>query len=192
MKNQKIWKRKMKGQFFLLTASFLIIILYLGISVYLTPSFSAGAGSDLSDFFSNIRDEYPRAFNFGLEAANPATTLADFSRIALNATNERKANLHALWIMTQNDSDDLNVTVGNSFGQELNVTLNVSGDAKVLRVAEGGVNSTLFSSPPSEFQLRASFNTTEKNVLLEKYKASLYVILEITKGSNRIAGETKA
>jgi len=192
MKNQKSENRKMKGQFFLLTAFFLIIILYLGISVYLTPSFSAAMGSDLSDFFSNIRDEYPRAFNFGLEAANPATALADFSRIALNATNGRKAELHALWIMTMNDSDDLNVTVGNSFGQELNVTLNVSGDAKVLRVADGGVNSTLFSSPPSEFQLRASFNTTEKNVLLEKYKASLYVILEITKGSDRIAGETKA
>ena len=82
-----------------------------------------------------------------------------------------------------------------------NFVMNVTGrrgfETRILwvisiNVGEGETNSSLFLSPPSEFELRLSFNTTEKNVLLEKYKANLYLILDMRKGDDRLAGEVKA
>jgi hypothetical protein len=89
-------------------------------------------------------------------------------------------------------SDNLNVTVLNFMGSDENVTLNVSGDVDTVYVQQGSLNSSLFTSPPPEFTLILNFNTTEKNVLLEKYKANLYSVLEIRKGDEKITGEIKA
>jgi hypothetical protein len=184
---------RVKGQFFLLAAFFFLLVFYLGISVYLSPSFASPAIRDeTSGLFENIENEYPRVANLGLGSSNPVAALADFSGIAVNAAEAHGASLEVLWIFMQNASDDLNVTVGNFLGSALNVTLNVSGEVKEILVSEGQTNSTLFTSPPSEFELRANFNTAEKNLLLEKYKASLYIFMEMRKGDDVITGEAKA
>jgi hypothetical protein len=184
---------RMKGQFFLIGAFLLLTLFYLGISAYMTPSYSHPVmKGETENLFTNILDEYPAALNLGLNSTGGAAALADFSLVAINATRSRGASLKALWILTENASDDLNVTVGNFLGAAVNVTLNVSGSMSSFEVADKATKSVTFVLPPSEFQLRASFNTTEKNLLLEKYKANLYVILEMRKGNDRIAGETTA
>ena len=106
--------------------------------------------------------------------------------------NGRGLDLNVFWIVTQNVSDNLNVTVGNFLGYDIHVTLNVSGSIKELDVENGKTNSEFFTSPPSEFELGLNFNTTQKNLLLEKYKANIYFILEMRKGDEKITGETKA
>ena len=184
---------RMKGQFFLVGAFFLILLFYIGISAYLSPSFAGAVAEEgISNLFDNIENEYPRAFNFGLNVSEPVETLVNFTDFSMNITEGRGSDLRVLWLTTENISDNLNVTAGNFLGYPAYVNLNVSGDTKAVYVNNGDMNSSLFTSPPSEFELRLSFNTTEKNLLLENYKANLYVILEMTSGEDKITGEIKA
>jgi hypothetical protein len=183
----------MKGQFFLVGALLFILMFYLGFSLFLSPSHTSPVmGNGISDLFDNIENEYPRALNFGLNVSKPVDTLANFTDFAINITEGRGSHLRAFWLVTENVSDDLNITAGNFLGFSIDVTLNVSGVTKVMYVDNGNTNSSLFTSPPSEFELGLNFNTTEKNLLLEKYKANLYLILEMRKGEDLIVGETKA
>ncbi len=183
----------MKGQFFLVGVFSLILLFYMGISAYLSPSYAGAVTEEgISNLFDNIENEYPRAFNFGLNVSEPVETLINFTDFAMNITKGRGFDPEFLWLITENVSDDLNITVGNFLGYSAYVNLNVSGNTKVIYVNKGDTNSSLFASPPSEFELRLSFNTTEKNLLLEKYKANLYLILELKKGEDKITGEIKA
>ena len=182
----------MKGQFFLVGAFLLIVMFYIGISVYITPSFAKPSLKESTEnLFDNIKNEYPRALNLGLSGSH-VQAMEDFTNFAANLTRKMNADLRVLWVITENVSDNLNVTVGNFFGSDHYVTINVSGEVKVMHVPDSGINSTLFTSTPAEFRLGLNFNTTQKNVLLEKYKVNLYSILEMAKGTDRITGEIKA
>ncbi len=183
----------MKGQFFLLGTFLFITMFYTGISVFISPSqTSVSAIDDLEDLFENIENEYPRVLNFGLNDSSHVSKLVNFTDFAINLTKGRGSSLHAIWLVTENVSDDLNITVGNFLGYSATVTLNVSGDVEEVYVDNGETGSLLFTSPQSEFELGLNFNTTEKNLLLEKYKVNLYLILEMRKGGNKITGEIKA
>jgi len=182
-----------KGQFFMAAAIFLILVFYMGITPYIETFYSGpSVEEELSDLYENIRTEFPRAFNLALKTASPAEALSNFTVFTRNITTGRGANYRCLWIFTENESGDLNVTVGNFFDSALNITLNVSGDVSELDVKKSGIASRLFSSPPSEFTLYLSFNSTESNLLLEKYKANLYLVLEMSKGYDKIAGDLTA
>ena len=182
-----------KGQFFLLGAFFLVLMFYIGISVFYAPSYTTqGIGEDVSNLFKNIENEYPRAFNFGLNASSPVQTLVDFTGFADSMASGKGVSMRALWVVTENAGGDVNVTVGNFMGYDSDFILNVSGSINTLNVENGKTGSSLFSSPPNEFELRLNFNTTEKNLLLEKRKSNLYLILEMGKGFEKIAGEMKA
>lgn len=186
-------KKNLKGQFFLIGGFLVLLLFYMGISTFFAPAYTQkGIRGEMSNFFSNVRDEYPVALNLGLNSSGGAQALVNFTGIVVNASKSRGASLAALWILTQNASDDLNVTIGNYMGTALNVTLNVSDAMSTLEIGNGETASVIFVSPPSEFAFQASFNTTGKNLLLEKYKTNLYVFLEMRKGSDKITGETVA
>ncbi|MCX6817618.1 MAG: hypothetical protein NTU57_02050 [Candidatus Aenigmarchaeota archaeon] len=188
-----IKKKTMKGQFFLIGAFLILLLFYIGISTFFAPAYSQkGIKGEMANFFSNVRDEYPAALNLGLNSTGGAQALVNFTGIVVNASKSRGATLATLWILTQNSSDNLNVTIGNYMGTALNVTLNVSDSLSTLEIGDGETASVVFASPLSELAFRASFNTTEKNLLLEKYKTNLYVFLDMRKGSDKITGETVA
>lgn len=183
----------MKGQFFLVGALLMILLFYVGISVYLSPPYSVTSpGEGMHELFENIRGEYPRVANFGLNESCPAGRLSNFTLWVGDIAASRGFGFSAMWILTENASDDLNVTAGNFMGYATNLTLNVSGDVDVIELQDGDTDSLVFSSPPSEFEFRVSFNTTEKNLLLEKYKANMYLILEMSKGDDVVSGVLKA
>lgn len=183
----------MKGQFFLIGAVFLILIFYIGISAYISPSFmKPSLGKSTENLFNNIKNEYPKVLNFGLNASSPVRTLVNFTNFAVDMSSGRGSDFRVLWLVTENVSDNLNVSVGNFLGYPLDIDLSISGDTENLYLSDGETGSVLFTSPASEFKLVLNFNTTEKNVLLEKYKTNLYSVLEITKGYERITGEIKA
>lgn len=190
---RKAKKKNLKGQFFLIGGFLVLLLFYMGISAFFAPAYSQkGIKGEMANFFSNVRDEYPAALNLGLNSSGGAQALVNFTGIVVNASKGRGASLAALWILTQNSSDNLNVTIGNYMGAALNVTLNVSDAMSTLEIGDGETASVVFASPSSEFDFRASFNTTEKNLLLEKYKTNLYVFLEMRRGSDKITGETVA
>ena len=182
-----------KGQFFLLGALFFMLMFYLAVSAHISRPFAGSMlKEDVRNLFENVKDEFPRALNFGLNSSKPVSTLINFTNFVMNHTKSRDADFAALWILTQNVSSDLNVTVGNFLGYSTTIMLNVSGNEKEIYVENGKINSTIFLSPPSEFGMNVSFNTTEENLLLEKYKANLYLFLEMRRGGDRIRGEIKA
>lgn len=182
-----------KGQFFMAAAIFLILVFYMGMAPYIETFYSGPSmEEEMSSLYENIQREFPRAFNLALDTDSPAEALSNFTLFAKNATMRRGADYRCLWLFTENRSGDLNVTVGNFFGSGLEVILNVSGDVETLTVGSDRFSSHLFSSPPSEFELSLSFNNTESNLLLEKYKANLYLVMEMSRGSDKIAGDITA
>jgi hypothetical protein len=180
----------MKGQFFLATVFALAIIFFVGISSMISPEgLSLRETSSIDLLFDNVRDEYPRAANLGLNESDPVGVLSNFTGFVEGKTKERGAKLSLMFVLTRNESNNLNVTVGNYLGYGTDVVLNVSGDVESIYVSDSGTNSEIFTNPPESFTLGISFNTTERNLLLEKRKANLYLILEISKGENVIKGE---
>jgi|GEM_PF-1535980 len=180
----------MKGQFFLAAVFALAIVFFAGIASQISPEGTSSAEtSSLDILFDNVMSEYPRAANLGLNVSDPVGVLADFTGFVEGKTNERGAILSLMFVLTENVSGDLNVTVGNYLGYGTDVVLNVSGDTESIYVPDSGTGSKLFTDPPESFTLGISFNTKEKNLLLEKRKANLYFILEMSKGEDVIKGE---
>ncbi|NIP40475.1 MAG: hypothetical protein GTN39_03065 [Candidatus Aenigmarchaeota archaeon] len=183
----------MKGQFFLASAFALAILFFIGISSQITPGSVVTAETTSLELLSdNVKSEYPKVANLGLNESDPVRILMNFTEFVERKTRERGAEFSFLFVLTQNVSDDLNVTVGNYIGYTVNIELNVSGDSETLSVPDMGTDSELFSNPPESFELEISFNTTEKNLLLEKRKANFYFILEMRKGGNIIKEEVKS
>ncbi len=179
-----------KGQFFLVGAFSLAILFFVGISSQISPEGIVFPEiRAVSSLFDNVRNEYPRAANLGLNESEPVGRLTNFTNFVESKTKERGIEFSLLFVLTQNVSDNLNVTVGNFLGYPIDIELNVSGAVENLQVSDGGTDSNLFSNPPETFSLGISFNTTEKNLLLEKRKANLYFILDMRKGDNIIKGE---
>jgi len=182
-----------KGQFFLASTFALAVLFYAGISFQISPGgISFTEISSLESLFDNVRDEYPKVANLGLNESYPIEILTNFTEFVESKTRERGGELSLVLFLTQNVSDDLNVTIVNYLGYPITADLNVSGDSEILYVPDRGNNSKLFPDPPETFTLGISFNTTEKNLLLEKRKANLYFILEMRKGENIIRGEVKS
>jgi hypothetical protein len=185
--------KRFKGQFFLATAFALAILFYIGLSSQLSPEgVSAPETGSINSLFDNVRNEYPRVANLGLDGSDVVGILKNFTEFAEEKTGERGGEFSLLLVLTRNVSDDVNVTVINYMGYEANLGLNVSGDSKEIYVPDGGVSYELFTDPPESFTLGINFNTTEKNLLLEKRKANLYFILEMRKGGNIIRGDVKS
>jgi hypothetical protein len=180
-----------KGEFFLLAAFAFIIAFYIGISSYISPGFSGIESSGIIYLQKNIEDEYPKVLNLGLNESKPITNLVNFTLFVQNVTKSRGMDLSVFWLVSRNVGDDLNVTLGNFLGDPINVAVNISGDIKALNISDKSIRSFLFSSPPSEFNLTINFNTTERNLLLEKYKVSMYFFLELEEGDNVFRSERR-
>jgi hypothetical protein len=50
----------------------------------------------------------------------------------------------------------------------------------------------IFSPADSELDVSIAFNSTEKELLLEKYKANIYFLLELSRGDDVIRGDFSA
>ncbi len=183
-------ERRMRGQFFLITVFMLIIIFYGGISVYLSPpSFSGDLPADIDYIARNIENEYPVAFNLGLNESSGVDSVVSFTLFARDILMERDMDFYSLIVFSQSSGDDVNVTVGNFLGNPEWVSVGISGDDRLLYVGNGSVNSTLFPDPAETFKLDVIFNSEQKNLLLGKYKSSLYIYTEVRKGNDVIIGE---
>jgi hypothetical protein len=190
--NQHRQLKGMSGQFFILGAFILMIMFWTGISAYLSaPLFSNSGPQEINYLIKNMVNEYPKAFNSGLNQVPEAGigALVNFTLFCRNASAERNMDFYAIWIVTENVSNDLNVTVGNFLGYPVNVTLDLSGVVKTVFVGNDSVNSTLFTNPAETFPLDISFNSGEKNLILGKRKANLYFLLQLHAGDDVMVGE---
>lgn len=185
-----MYGKGMKGQFFLIGAFIIIILLYTGITAYISPEgFSGGAPHEITFLLGNLLNEYPRALNYGENQSSGIESLVNFTLFARNVTKERNMDLYSLWIVTENVSDDLNVTVGNFQGDTLDVVIRVDSEENRLTVQNGGLNWTTFTGPSEVFSLNVSFNNEEKNLILGKRKLNLYYTVGLESEDDLMVGE---
>jgi hypothetical protein len=182
----------MKGQYYLISVFFLILFFYIGLRAYISPSITLISSDELTNFFDNVKSEYTRSFNLGMKDEKAISSLSNFTLFVKNVANKRNMKLKTFWMVTENVSNMLNITVGNYFEEPIGVTINVSGESVSIDLDNEEIKSVIFSDVPSEFSLRLGFNNKESNLLLEKYKANLYVFLDLERGEEKLKGEIKA
>ncbi len=183
---------RMKGQFFLIFSFMLIIIFYIGISVYLSPpGVSETLSNDIDFIIRNIENEYPVAFNIGLNESDGIGKTINFTIFARNLLKERNIDMYSILFFTELNGNDVSVTVANYLEESEYVSVGIAGDDRILYVQNGSMNSTVFIDPAEIFTLDITFNSIQKNLLLGKYKSNLYFYTELKKGYDIIVGERK-
>ncbi len=180
----------MKGQFIIIGSLLLCIFFYVSVSPLLKPkNIIVSPYETINYFYKNIEEEYPHALNIGLNKSNEVAYLVNFTYFVKNVSKEHYTDFGILWIMIKNESGDLNITAGNFMDKHIEILLNVSGTAKNMSLNEDSVNSTVFTSVPSEFNLTLRFNNTEKKLLLEKDKVNFYSRFYLRIEENSMEGE---
>ena len=183
----------MKGQFFLIVAFSLVLFYFIGFSAYLSPPgvIEQDYYSNLPLFFNNIMDEFPKVANFGINESKPVEHLSNFTAFVNILGKKRGMDVDILWILFQNDSGDVSVTVGNYLGSAINFTLNTSTEVNYIFLNDQSSDSALFS-PNDFFNISVIFNSNETILSLEKYKTNLYYWVSMSRGDNVLRGERKA
>jgi len=181
---------KRKGQYMLLSAVVLITLFYTGFYLVNTrPLLTVRMSSDdIRYFVDNLEEEYPKVFNYGVNASGEVELLNNFTLFCRSELSGNILNTSVLWIYTENVTDDLNVTVGNYLGNDTTITVNVSGDVKDFSVASDGVLSKIYQNVPEEFNMTVSFNSKEKKLSMMRDKYNIYVFIELARGNEKVYG----
>ncbi len=194
MVNMKFHRNK-KGQFFLLATVLLCVLFFVGLhfsypsTKVITQTFS----DDMNYLYENMKKEFPKTLNFGLNDSNSIEYLTNFSIFTKRIMNEHYTNLSLLWLITENSSSsDLNITAGNFLDHPTVVILNISGDVKNISVDVNSTNSTIFYSVSSQFNMSVRFNSEESKLLLERDKVNLYTFLKLERRERLLKGAINA
>jgi len=150
MKNIFIQKRK--GQMFLITGIFVLLILVL----LRTETAQSGkgafyAGLDWKDSFDNLESEYQKTVDISLAQQNAEqnleTNLNNFSNFSLDSFSQRGYGLQLFYSLAFVNSTNITVAVGNFQGGAVsNVSVNMSAGWSVFfsSLANRMSNSTVF------------------------------------------------
>lgn len=177
----------MKGQFFILGAVILIVALSSGINPIRGAMVSIPT-EDIPYFSSNLKSEFPRAFNFGLQSGTPAQTLSSFSRFVNSTLLEHYMNFSTFWVYAKGDgSTTLQFTAGNFLGSDTSLHLNLNGALKSISVPNNSTNSVTFTGVPSDFNITIMYGDESDTVEWVRDKGNLYCLFKIIRGrdSNR-------
>ena len=171
----------------------MVLLYFIGMAPYISPPnvVETDYSPSISYIFGNIQDEYPRVLNFGINESMEIEHLENFTRFVQNYTKARGLDYSVFWLVFQNVSDDVNVTVG-SFGETINVTMNVSGEFEYLYLEDGSTGSVMFTDPPGSYNITVVFNSNQTQLSLEKYKTSIYFQTSVTRGGNVLRGKRLA
>lgn len=179
----------MKGQFFLLGAILLAILFFIGMPLF-TPLIT-NPSEDLPFLSNNLKNEFPVAFNLGLNQSNEEAILTNFTHFVNATLYDKLVNFTGLWVLARNTSASVNLTVGNFMG---NTTINFSTGSTTIHlyVQANHSNSTTLPSPGSIYNLSIVFQ--EKNFTTEwlRDKANLYLFYHLTRGEDEIQEEFTA
>lgn len=175
--------KPMKGQFFLLGAVLMITIFFIG-SVSTREVFVSLPDADLPYITTNLMAEYPKALNLGSNSSGGVEAVINFSGFVNSSLSERYIKFHSLWVVTQNSSTDLNVTVGNWLGSSQEVSLGIGATSSTLSIPPSGINYTTFSAPGTNFTLTINFSENNGSLYTWRDKTSMYLYINLSRGDN--------
>ena len=183
--------RHFKGQFFVLGAIIICTLFFLAFPRF-APLISQPA-ADMAYLSKNLQRELPHAMNLGLNESDILGRMTNFTHFLERVMLERRIGYSSMWLIIRNQSaTDLNVTGGNFLGEDVTVSLNVSGAVKDLAMPNGTTNSTVFSGVGSLFNITISFGEQEKTAELARDKASLCAFYQLARGDDLIVNDITA
>jgi len=181
---------KRKGQFFIIGALFICILLFFGLSPDI--SISRTETEDMLIVAENLETEFPHALNIGVNSSDPVGTLYNFSLFSIGAAGNRRINLTSFWLVFLEGDGNVNVSAGNFMGSAKNFVINISGVSKNLYVDSGSVNSTLFSVSGYKFNVSIVVDNELTEATLLFNKTSIYSMLSLERGENIVRKEILA
>jgi hypothetical protein len=182
--------RKTKGQFFIIGALFICILLFFGMSPQVNI-IRAGT-ADMEWVGKNLQKEFPHALNIGINKSEPVSVLYNFTLFSIDAVEQGRTDLDCHWLVFRREAGQVNVSGGNFMDSPLNFDLNVSGVSKTLYVENGTVNSTMFPVSGYTFDVTVLIEGESASFTLLANKTSIYGGLELERGGNLVRKEILA
>ncbi len=179
-----------KGQFFLVGALAICMLLFFGLTpaVRLVSTSSAG----IENIAKNLEMEIPHAASVGVNASNAAGVLTNFTVYALSAASDSGAELDCLWVLFEPMAGSMNVTAGNFMDSPVTLEINISGTYKTLYANAGTQNSTTFSTPDYTFLLEMEVDGKTFSADILTNKTSVYSLISVSSGDNSARKEILA
>lgn len=180
----------MKGQFFIIGALFVCVLLYFGIGPTMDVS---GTGSDdMNRLARNLQKEFPHALNIGINGSAPIQTLRNFTLFSISSLEEGRIDLTCHWLVFRYAGDQVNVSVGNFLGSPEVFYVNVSGTAKGIYAGDGMVNSSLFPVAGYTFDASVTVDGETDRFTMLTNKTSIFSELTLSRSGNVIRKEILA
>lgn len=179
-----------KGQFFLIGAIVVCLLLFFGLSpiVRLTET---GSGS-IEEVSDNIGYELPHALGLGVNASDAAGTMMNFTAYALSTSEDMGADVECLWVIFEPFQGSVNVTAGNFMDSAKTLGINVSGTYGTLYVGTGTQNSSTFATPGYTFDLEVTVDGDAFGAEVLTNKTSIYSLIYVSSGDNSARKEILA
>jgi hypothetical protein len=181
---------RMKGQFFMIGAVFICVLLFFGISPAIQVT---SPPSDDMDFLAgNLQKEIPHALNTGINSSDPLGVLYNFTEFSEDAVLGRGIDLGVLWVVFMPGAGNVNVSAGNLMDSGKTVSVNISGTCKDIYVAGGAVNSTLFTVSGYTFDAEVTADGEITKAALLSNKTSIYSVISMERGEKVVRKELLA
>ena len=179
----------MKGQFFVIGAILIASLFFAGLP--LTGYITKPVSDDLDFFSQNIDNEFPRALNLAIDEGD-LNRLKDFSNFADSQITQKNAIFKNLWVVTEAEGSNVNVTVGNFLDEDVNIALNISNTIEMMLIPSGFTDSVMFFGVPSQFTLRVTFTEADRELDFQRDKINLYSFFSLSRGEDIMRREVIA
>ena len=180
----------MKGQFFLIGALVLIIILAGAVSV--SRPMVKSPEDDLGFFFLNINSEYPKALNFGLSSGDANGTLQNFTEYVDGVMARHYINFTSVWVLLEGGTSSVHVTVGSHLKRDSWVQVDMTGTPVNMTVSDGSLNSTIITGVPSAFNCTITTESRTSVIDMVRDKVNFYAFFMLLRGKNFVKSEVIA
>jgi hypothetical protein len=180
----------MKGQFFIIGALFVCIILYFGMGPLLDVS---GTGSDdMNRLALNLQKEFPHALNIGMNGSAPILTLRNFTIFSVASLQDGRIDMTCYWLVFRYAGGQVNVSAGNFMGGPLVFYVNVSGVTGAIYADDGMINSSLFTMTGYTYDASVTVDGETSGFTLLANKTSIFSELTLAKSGNVVRKEILA
>ncbi|UCD03099.1 MAG: hypothetical protein JSV63_00475 [Candidatus Aenigmatarchaeota archaeon] len=180
----------MKGQFFIIGAIFICVLLFFGISP--TIQITGSPSTDMEMIAENLRKEFPPALNIGINSSAPLMTLQNFTTFAKNRVLDRGVDLDVLHVVFIPSNGSTNVSVYNSMDVAKVIGVNVSGTHRDIEANLDTLNYSIFTVPVYGFNLTLNIDGDETYSFLLSNKTSIYSLISLERGDDVVRKELLA
>jgi hypothetical protein len=182
--------KRMKGQFFLVGALVVCMLLYAGLAPLSVVQ--SEPAHDVSALSNNMQAEMPRALNIGINSSDPAGTLISFCNFSRSAAANRDIEMEGVFLVFEAFPTGIVASAGNAAAEDITVGVSVSGTYRELTVPAGAINVTTFPAAGETFDVYMYHSGETSYVTIPSNKTSLIATVILSRGGTVIRKEILA